>query len=140
MTKNTIGGSGHKKSKKTVLNSKSSTPYKEYGCDYAFVLDTLGAGNMKVFCYSDKRERIAHIRGSMYKKIWIAKEDIVLVSLRDFENNKCDIIYKYNDDEIKKLVNAKEIEKNYVNIARRDNISFENNVVFADDVCNIDDI
>ena len=41
-----------------------------------------------------------HIRGSMRKKVWIKINDVVLVSIRDFEPNKGDIIYKYTPGEI----------------------------------------
>jgi translation initiation factor 1A len=36
----------------------------------------------------------------MRKKVWIKINDIVLVSIRDFEPNKGDIIYKYSSGEI----------------------------------------
>jgi len=37
------------------------------------------------------------------KKVWINKDDIILVSLRDFEDGKCDVIHKYTPDEIAQL-------------------------------------
>lgn len=102
MTKNTIGGKGHKKSKKLVTN-KISFPLKEDGCDYAHVTDLLGNGWLRVQCLGDNKERLGHIRGSMYKKVWIGKEDVVLVSLRGFQDNKCDIIHKYEKDDVSYL-------------------------------------
>ena len=39
----------------------------------------------------------------MRKKIWISKNDIVLVSLREFQDDKADIIYKYDNSEVRKL-------------------------------------
>jgi len=48
---------------------------------------------------------MGHIRGSMRKKVWVSTGDIVLVSLRDFQDEKCDINHKYNADE---SINLKE--------------------------------
>ena len=38
--------------------------------------------------------------------------DVVLVSLRDFEDGKCDIIDVYDDNEVRKLKQEKEIPEN----------------------------
>lgn len=45
----------------------------------------------------------AHIRGTMRKKIWINQGDIILVSLRDFQKDKGDVILKYSADEARSL-------------------------------------
>lgn len=108
MTKNTIGGKGHKKSKN--VNVIKNVPFKVDGCEYGRVKDLLGNGRLRVVTLIDNKERIGHIRGSMYKKIWIGKDDIVLVSLRDFQDNKCDIIHKYDGEDVKYLIKRGEIE------------------------------
>lgn len=69
---------------------------------YGQVLNALGNNRMLVKCF-DGKERICNIRGSMRKKIWISKNDIVLVSLREFQDDKADIIYKYDNSEVRKL-------------------------------------
>lgn len=46
---------------------------------------------------------MCHIRGKMRKKVWVVVGDIVLVSLRDFQDEKGDIILKYLSDEAKNL-------------------------------------
>jgi translation initiation factor 1A len=51
----------------------------------------------------------------MRKKVWIKMNDLVLISLRDFEDSKADIIYKYDLDEVNYLKKEKEIPEN-VNI------------------------
>jgi translation initiation factor 1A len=40
-------------------------------------------------------KRICHIRGLLQHRSWIFKNDIVLVSLRDFQDDKADVIHKY---------------------------------------------
>ena len=63
---------------------------------------------------SDGVKRIAHVRGKMRKRIWIANGDIILVSLRDFEPEKCDVVEKYKEKEVAKLKKAGEIPDSMV--------------------------
>ena len=60
----------------------------------------LGNGRIEADCFDGKR-RLAEIRGKMKKKVWIQAGDVILVGLRDFEEDKCDVIHKYNSDELK---------------------------------------
>jgi translation initiation factor 1A len=39
----------------------------------------------------------------MRKKVWVTAGDIVLCGLRDFQNDKVDIIHKYSADEARNL-------------------------------------
>jgi translation initiation factor 1A len=48
----------------------------------------------------------------MRNRVWISRGDIVLCGLRDFQDDKVDIIHKYNSDEIHQLQNLCEIPKN----------------------------
>jgi translation initiation factor 1A len=95
---------GGKKSKKKGTESTSRPLItKDIGQEYAVVLKMLGGGRLTARCY-DGVERLCHIRGSMHKRVWISVGDHILVSLRDFTNAKsCDVIHKYNDDEVRKL-------------------------------------
>lgn len=75
----------------------------------------LGNGRIEAQCF-DGEKRLAHIRGKMRKKVgrphpfscwstnltgcislqvWINQGDIILVSLRDFQDDKADVIQKY---------------------------------------------
>ena len=49
------------------------------------------------------------IRGSMKNRVWINSGDIVLIGLRDFGDDKADIILKYFDEEAKELKELGEI-------------------------------
>merc|ERR1712087_409496 len=62
----------------------------------------LGNGRCEVQCF-DNVKRLCHIRGKMRKKVWVCQGDIVLVSLRDFQDEKGDIITKYSSDEARNL-------------------------------------
>ena len=46
---------------------------------------------------------MCHIRGKMRKKVWIGQGDIVLVGLRDYQDEKADVILKYSADEARVL-------------------------------------
>ncbi|GAC75727.1 translation initiation factor 1A [Moesziomyces antarcticus T-34] len=70
--------------------------------EYAQVLKMLGNGRLEAQCF-DGEKRLAHIRGKLRKKVWINQGDIILISLRDFQDGKADVIQKYNADEARAL-------------------------------------
>lgn len=132
MTKNTIGGKGHKKAKKQNVDLKNIPVKNENdGTDYGIVKSILGNGRMIVLCLSDKKERLGHIRGSIYKKTWIGKDDVILISIRDFQNEKCDVLFKYSSDEVKYLIKNGQINSNY-NRDENDQED-ENDCIFVED-------
>merc|ERR1719411_316120 len=51
----------------------------------------------------DGVKRLCHIRGKLRKKVWINASDIILVGLRDYQDNKADVILKYTPDEARNL-------------------------------------
>ena len=113
MPKNTgMGGNKRKKGKKQVQEDRELT-YKGESEEYAQVIKILGDGRFECNC-TDGVKRIAHVRGKMRKRIWIANGDIILVSLRDFEPEKCDVVEKYKEKEVAKLKKAGEIPETMV--------------------------
>ena len=62
----------------------------------------LGNGRLTAQCF-DGKTRLGHIRGNMRKRVWINVGDIVLCSLREFQDDKADVILKYNPDEARAL-------------------------------------
>jgi len=81
---------------------------KEQGQEYAKVIALMGEGRVNATC-ADGVERICHIRGTLRKKVWIVKDDIILVSLRDFQDKKADILVKYCEQEVRLLRSMGEI-------------------------------
>ena len=113
MPKNTgMGGNKRKKGKKQVQEDRE-LQYKGESEEYAQVIKILGDGRFECNC-ADGVKRIAHVRGKMRKRIWIANGDIILVSLRDFEPEKCDVVEKYKEKEVAKLKKAGEIPDSMV--------------------------
>jgi len=115
--KNVKGGKAHKKKKndsKTSTEDFKSTKHvdkKSEDQEYGQVTKLLGNCRLEVLCF-DGVTRLCHIRGSMRKKVWIKMNDVVLVSLREFEQSKADIIYKYEIPEINYLKKENEIPDN----------------------------
>lgn len=70
--------------------------------EYAQITKMLGNGRVDASCFDGVR-RIAHIRGKMRKRVWINQGDIVLVSLREFQDEQADVIVKYSPDEARAL-------------------------------------
>lgn len=124
MPKNTTGGKKHKKAKNYVKVEKLVESDNEFQF-YAKVNQKLGGGNFRVDVFiPEKREKvkvdgeyrvkvtrheeikkdqIALIRGSIRKRCRIEVGNIILVSLREFEERKVDIIHAYKTDDVNTL-------------------------------------
>merc|ERR1712087_237334 len=96
------GGNKAKRAKGGTEKVKKELEFKEDGQEYGQVQRMLGNGRCEVQCF-DNVKRLCHIRGKMRKKVWVNQGDIVLVSLRDFQDEKGDIIVKYTSDEARNL-------------------------------------
>ena len=108
MPKNTgMGGNKRKKGKKQVQEDRELR-IKEESEEYAQITKILGDGRFQCKC-ADGVDRIAHVRGKMRKRTWLANGDIILVSIREFEQEKCDVVEKYKEKEVAKLKSVGEI-------------------------------
>lgn len=96
------GGKNRRRGKNENDNEKRELTFKEDGQEYAQVLKMLGNGRLEAYCF-DGTKRLGLIRGKLRKKIWINNGDIILVSLRDYQDNKADVILKYSADEARSL-------------------------------------
>eukprot|EP01055_Gregarina_sp_Pseudo9_P003121 Gregarina_sp_Pseudo_9__3120@NODE_3312_length_683_cov_55_689441_g3024_i0_p1_GENE_NODE_3312_length_683_cov_55_689441_g3024_i0NODE_3312_length_683_cov_55_689441_g3024_i0_p1_ORF_typecomplete_len149_score19_78eIF1a/PF01176_19/4_9e28RsgA_N/PF16745_5/3_9e03RsgA_N/PF16745_5/0_39RsgA_N/PF16745_5/3_1e02_NODE_3312_length_683_cov_55_689441_g3024_i0127573 len=108
MTKKGKGGKNRRRGKNDAFGDKRELIVKEPEQEYAQVLKMLGNGRVEAQCV-DGSKRLCHIRGKMRKKVWINAGDVVLVSLREYQDEKADIIHKYNPDEVRTLRNMREI-------------------------------
>lgn len=85
--------------------------------EYAYVIKLLGNCRAKVIC-NNGLEAIGIIRGSLRrfnKRVLIENGDIVVVSKRDFQDNKVDIVHKFNTDQCQSLINNKDISDTLIN-------------------------
>ena len=62
----------------------------------------LGGGRVQLSCF-DGVSRQGLIRGTMRRRVWINTGDIVLIGLREFQEDKADVIHKYTTDEARML-------------------------------------
>ncbi|KAK9241974.1 nucleic acid-binding protein [Lipomyces tetrasporus] len=102
------GGKNRRRGKNENDDEKRELVFKEDGQEYAQVVKMLGNGRLEALCF-DGEKRLAHIRGKLRKKVWINQGDIILLSLRDFQDNQGDVILKYNADEARSLKNYGEL-------------------------------
>jgi len=131
--KNTIGGKGYKKKKAGGSEfDKKPLEFAEDGQKYALVTKMLGGCRVECKLYGGgtignggkasnrgnsgvggaSGMAIGVIRGAMRKKVYINLNDVIIVSVRDFETDKVDVIHKYNNDEVRELIKLKEIPSN----------------------------
>ncbi|KAK5143380.1 Translation initiation factor 1A [Rachicladosporium monterosium] len=96
------GGKNRRRGKNENDNEKRELVFKEEGQEYAQVLKMLGNGRLEALCF-DGSKRLGHIRGKLRKKVWINQGDIILLSLRDYQDEKGDVILKYSADEARSL-------------------------------------
>lgn len=103
MTSNKFGGNKHKKYKKVRDNDKKEDiPFKEGNMIYANVIKLLGGSRVLVKC-DDKITRQGIIPGSMFKRVWIKQNDVLLVQVDELAKGNCYIVYKYDDSQVRKL-------------------------------------
>ena len=69
---------------------------------FAVVEEMLGANRVQVRC-ADGTERTARIPGRMQKRIWIRENDVVLVEPWDWQDEKADITWRYEQSEADQL-------------------------------------
>ena len=54
----------------------------------------LGASKIKVMC-EDGVSRMGRIPGKIKKRMWIREGDLLIISLWDFQPDKCDVRFRY---------------------------------------------
>ncbi|BBD72812.1 translation initiation factor IF-1A [Sulfodiicoccus acidiphilus] len=81
------------------------------------VKKTLGGDHLSVRCF-DGVERLARIPGRMKKKVWMREGDVILAAPWDIQSNKCDVVYKYGNDEVRKLIEFGVIDPNILDQLR----------------------
>lgn len=62
----------------------------------------LGANHIRVRCY-DGVTRTGRIKGKIKKRVWIREGDVLIVVPWDFQDEKCDIIYRYTKPQVEWL-------------------------------------
>ncbi|MEZ0290078.1 MAG: translation initiation factor aIF-1A [Sulfolobales archaeon] len=79
------------------------------------VSEIIGADWVKMIC-ADGSEKMGRIPGKFRRKVWIAPGDLVLAAPWDYQKNKADILYRYEKDEKKKIIELGYISKDIVEL------------------------
>eukprot|EP00892_Ulva_mutabilis_P010643 jgi/Ulvmu1/7951/UM004_0184.1 len=111
MPKNKGKGGKNRRRGKNENEEKRELIFREDGQEYAQVLRMLGQGRLEAQCM-DGVKRLCHIRGKMRKKVWVNVGDIVLLGLREYQDEKADVILKYMADEARNLKQYGELPEN----------------------------
>jgi translation initiation factor 1A len=100
----------HGELQKRTLNELMKTE----GQEYAVVRKINGGGRFGLIC-ADKIERIGVVRPTLKRnKKFIEVNQLILVSLRDFQENTCDILDIYTGSEVEYLVSSKLIDREFI--------------------------
>jgi len=126
------GGKNRRRGKNENENEKRELVFKEEGQEYAQVTKMLGNGRLEAVCF-DGTKRLCHIRGKLRKKVWINASDIILIGLRDYQDNKADVILKYTPDEARNLKAYGELPESVnINDALGGGEDMDDNITFDD--------
>lgn len=64
-----------------------------------FIEQRLGGSRMRVRCL-DGKTRICRVPGRLKRKLWIREGDLLLVEPWEFDNDKGDVIFKYQPNHV----------------------------------------
>ena len=105
------GGKKHRRAKNVIVTDYVELPDQDQY--FGFVTKILGSGRVTLNYFKEKinektnesdgwdvSTKIGVIRGKMMKRVYINLNDLVLVSERDFDDSKVDIIGKYENYQI----------------------------------------
>jgi translation initiation factor 1A len=126
---NKKGGKKHKRGKKNDnFDRKLILKDPKEDQEYAKIKKVNGNGRYVILCF-DGVERLGIAAGNIKRKTRIMLHDIVLVSLWEFQDNKCSIIHKYDEDEVQKLKSQGEFPKN-INLDEENSFSDDTHFSF----------
>eukprot|EP01013_Petalomonas_cantuscygni_P025444 TRINITY_DN473_c0_g2_i1.p1 TRINITY_DN473_c0_g2~~TRINITY_DN473_c0_g2_i1.p1 ORF type:complete len:280 (+),score=85.41 TRINITY_DN473_c0_g2_i1:78-842(+) len=106
------GGKNRKRGTNKNDPTKRQLDVAEEQQTYARVTKMLGGGRVWLQC-QDGRERLGVIRGKMRRRVWVNNGDVVLLALRDFQDDKADIISKFRPEEVEKLVKLRHVPESF---------------------------
>ena len=145
MPKNTQGG---KKYKQQKHKNNEQGPMKALveptaGQEFALVTKLLGNSRVSASFYDtrdpqNKRmsEIICFLRPGLKKKRMFARMgSLILISLRDFEKDKADVIYVYNDEESKRIKRKNLLPENLI----KKETNGDEGMIFRDDESETDE-
>lgn len=127
------------KKQKKHLNNSHNNDYNLDANNEEHAIVTKLLGNCRVTLITNSgNECMGIIRGSLRKfskRILIEKGDIVVVSIRHYQDSKVDIVHKFNREQIQLLIKEKTLSQTLINFYNN-KIKFEkseNNTIIEND-------
>jgi translation initiation factor 1A len=99
--------------KRRTEDKSRAVPFRDGEQVYAKVTKMLGNGRLMAVD-TEKTERLCIIRGNMRKREWISVGDVVLLSRRDFQDGKADVVFRYTASEVCTLSKYGELTKSFL--------------------------
>jgi|TARA_Y100000389_G_scaffold203030_1_gene250166 translation initiation factor 1A len=137
MPKNIKGGNKAKKGKNSSLREFSrklelpdDSGYQFYGLvlkHYGATTDILyldNRNNIKGEKHNLKKV-IGYVRGSIKKRCRLKTNDIIIIAIREYQDNKVDIIHKYNEDEMKSLLRNNYLDADFINVIKANAVGID---------------
>lgn len=112
---NNKGGRGYKKGGKKKFNQKKEFILKDENQneEYGYISSILGNGRFRINCM-DSKERLGIVPGKLRKRVWFNNKDLVLICKWDFQDDKCNLIHKYENEDEQKLLSMDQITDSFV--------------------------
>lgn len=101
------------KRRRAAEERPKETPMPDENTVLCVVDRLLGAEHMVARCV-DGRSRVVRIPGRMRRRVWIKEGDVILVAPWDFQPGKGDVLYRYEGDEVKKLIERKLLPEDFL--------------------------
>ncbi len=89
-------------------------PNDQEGQEFGYVQDMLGNGRLRALC-NDGKLRVGRIAGSLRKyskKVIIERGDLILITKRDFEEDKVDVVGKYTNEQVNAFLKKQMLPEN----------------------------
>ena len=90
--------------------SRIRMPNIQEGEMFGIADQRLGASKIRVMC-EDGVSRMGRIPGKIKKRMWIREGDLLIVSIWDFQPDKCDIKFRYTRTQANNLSKRNRIPK-----------------------------
>eukprot|EP01060_Flectonema_neradi_P032232 TRINITY_DN508_c0_g2_i1.p1 TRINITY_DN508_c0_g2~~TRINITY_DN508_c0_g2_i1.p1 ORF type:complete len:186 (+),score=44.57 TRINITY_DN508_c0_g2_i1:158-715(+) len=123
------GGKNRKRGTNKNDPEKRDLILKGEGQEYGQAIKMLGNSRLQVYCF-DGVQRLGVICGTLRRRVWINPGDTVLVSLREFQDTRCDVVFKYLSEEVKRLQKMNEIPDQTRANEGESHLSCDTNIVF----------
>ena len=90
-------------------------PNKKEGEMFGIADQLLGASRIKIMC-ADGKARMGRISGKIRKRMWIREGDLVIIMPWEFQDDKCEVTYRFTRTEASILARKSVLPKAFENM------------------------